>query len=134
MPFGGRLAPPPGRDHPGLGMLSEVAAWLLVMCETLGLDGVVFVPAHYYMAAVGQHRMRFLEPEDHARFETVRDAVAGLSFADADRAIDGGRAVDATPGEPVRWSAAPMAVPASRRLHALVRGPSYERALELVRS
>ncbi len=134
MPFGGRLAPLPGQEHPGLGMLSEVAAWLLVMCETLGLDGVVFVPAHYYMAAVGQHRMRFLEPEDQARFETVRDAVAGLSFAAADRAIDGGRVVDATTGEPMRWSPAPMVVPVSGRLQALVRGPSYERALEVARS
>ncbi len=133
IPFGGRLAPLPGQEHPGLGMLSEVAAWLVVMCETLGLDGVVFVPAHYYMAAVGQHRMRFLEPEDQARFETVRDAVAGLSVADADRAIDGGRVVDATTGEPLRWSPAPMVVPVSGRLQALVRGPSYERALELAR-
>jgi len=133
IPFGGRLAPLPGQEHPGLGMLSEVAAWLLVMCETLGLDGVVFVPAHYYMAAVGQHRMRFLEPEDQARFETVRDAVAGLSVADADRAIDGGRVVDATTGEPLRWSPAPMVVPVSGRLQALVRDPSYERALELAR-
>ncbi len=134
MPFGGRFAPLPGQEHPGLGMLSEVAAWLLVMCETLGLDGVVFVPAHYYMAAVGQHRMRFLEPEDQARFETVGDAVAGLSFAAADRAIDRGRVVDATTGEPMRWSPAPMVVPVSGRLQALVRGPSYERALAVARS
>jgi len=133
VPFGGRLAPLPGQEHPGLGMLNEVAAWLLVMCETLGLDGVVFVPAHYYTAALGQHRMRFLEPEDQARFEAVRDAVAGLSLADADRAIDDGRVVDADTGEPVRWLPTPMVVPVSGRLQALVQGPSYERALELAR-
>ncbi len=133
VPFGGRLAPLPGQEHPGLGMLSEVAAWLLVMCETLGLDGVVFVPAHYYTAAVGQHRLRFLEPEDQARFEGFRDAVAGLSLADADRAIGDGRLVDAATGEPVRWRPAAMVVPVSDRLKGLVRGPSYERALELAR-
>ncbi len=114
-------------------MLSEVAAWLLVMCETLGLDGVVFVPAHYYTAALGQHRMRFLEPEDQARFEALRDAVAGWSLAEADRAISDGSVLDAATGEPVRWRPAPMVVPVSGRLRALVSGPSYERALEAAR-
>lgn len=132
-PFAGRLAPLPGQEHPGLGMLGEVAAWLFVMCETLGLDGVVFEPAHYYTAALGQHRLRFLEPEDQARFEAVRDAVAGTSLADAERMIAQGEVVDDTTGEPIRWRPAPMVVPVSGRLKALITGPSYERALELAR-
>ena len=131
--FGGRFAPLPGQEHPGLGMLGEVAAWLLVICETLDLDGVVFEPAHYYTAALGQHRLRFLEPEDQARFEALREAVAGMSLADADRAIADGLVVDAETGEPVPWRPAPMVVPVSGRLKALVGGPSYERALEAAR-
>ena len=131
--FGGRFAPLPGQEHPGLGMLGEVAAWLLVICETLDLDGVVFEPAHYYTAALGQHRLRFLEPEDQARFEALREAVAGMSLADADRAISDGLVVDAETGEPVRWRPAPMVVPVSGRLRALVGGPSYEQALEAAR-
>ncbi len=126
--FTGRLAPLPEQEHPGLGLLSEVAAWLVVMCETLGLDGVVFVPAHYYTAALGQHRLRFLEPEDQARFETLRDVVAGMSLAAADRAIEEGHVVDAATGQPVRWRPAPMVVPVSGRLKALVTGPGYEQA------
>lgn len=131
--FGGRFAPLPGQEYPGLGMLGEVAAWLLVICETLDLDGVVFEPAHYYTAALGQHRLRFLEPEDQARFEALREAVAGMSLADADRAIADGLVVDAETGEPVRWRPAPMVVPVSGRLKALVGGPSYEQALEAAR-
>lgn len=133
-PFSGRLAPLPGQEHPGLGMLGEVAAWLQVMSESLGLDGVVFVPAHYYMAALGQHRLRFLEPEHQARFEAIREAVAGLGLADADRAIEAGRVVDERTGEPVRWHPAPMVLAVSDRLKALVQGPSYAAALERVRS
>jgi acetoin utilization deacetylase AcuC-like enzyme len=132
--FGGRLAPLPGQEHPGLGMLGEVAAWLLVVCETLGLDGVAFEPAHYYAAALGQHRLRFLEPKDQARFEALREAVAGMSLAEADRAIAEGQVVDAETGEPARWRPALMVVPVSGRLKALVGGPSYERALEAARS
>jgi acetoin utilization deacetylase AcuC-like enzyme len=132
--FGGRLAPLPGQEHPGLGMLGEVAAWLVVMCETLGLDGVVFVPAHYYTAALGHHRLRFLEPEHQARFEALQQAVAGMSLADADRAITEGRVVDGATGEPVRWHPAPMVVPVSPRLKGLVLGPSYEWAVGTARS
>jgi acetoin utilization deacetylase AcuC-like enzyme len=133
VPFGARLAPLPGQDHPGLGMLDEVAAWMIVVCETLDLDGVVFEPAHYYTAAVGRHRLRFLEPEDQARFEALQEAVAGMSLADADRAIAEGRVVDAATGEPVRWRPGPMVVPVSGRLKALISGPSYEGALEAAR-
>lgn len=126
--FTGRIAPLPGQEHPGLGLLGEIAAWLLVMCETLGLDGIAFVPAHYYTAAVGQHRMRFLEPEDQARFEALRDAVAGLSLAEADRAIAAGRVVDDATGEAVQWRPGPMVVPVSPRLRGLVDGASYREA------
>jgi len=131
--FGGRLAPLPGQEHPGLGMLGEVAAWLLVVCETLGLDGVAFEPAHYYTAALGQHRLRFLDPEDQARFEALREAVAGMSLAEAERAIAEGRVVDAETGEPARWRPALMVVPVSGRLKALIGGAGYERALEAAR-
>ncbi|PYP34610.1 MAG: hypothetical protein DMD46_16035 [Gemmatimonadetes bacterium] len=131
--FAGRLVPLPGQEHPGLGMLGEVAAWLIVMCETLGLDGVVFEPANYYTAALGQHRLRFLEPEEQARFEALHDAVAGMSLADAERTIGEGGVIDKATGEPVRWRPAPMVVPVSGRLQVLVTGPSYERALAVAR-
>ncbi len=131
--FGGRLAPLPGQEHPGLGMLGEVAAWLVVMCETIGLDGVVFVPTHYYAAALGRHRLRFLEPEDQARFEALQEAVAGMSLAEADRAIAQGGVMDDAAGEPVRWRPALMVVPVSGRLKALVAGPSYAELLARAR-
>ena len=123
--FTGRIVPLPGQEHPGLGLLGEVAAWLLVMCETLALDGIAFVPAHYYTAALGQHRLRFLEPEQQARFEALRDAVAGLSLAEADQAIAAGRVVDEATGEPAGWRPGPMVVPVNARLRGLVSGATY---------
>ena len=59
--------------------------------------------------------------------------MAGLTLADADRAVSDGRVVDAATGESVRWRPAPMVVPVSGRLQALVQGASYERALGLAR-
>ena len=132
--FGGPVAQLPGQEHPGLGLLGEVGGWLVVMCETLGLDGIAFTPAHYYMAVLGRHYLRFLEPRHQARFEALRDAVAGCSLPEANRMIDEGRVVDAESGEAVCWEAAPMVVPVSARLRALTGGKAYEEAVRRERA
>lgn len=126
-PFTGRLTPLPGQEHPGLGLLAELVGLLVVVCEALGLDGIVFEPAHYYTAALGQHHLRFLRPEDQARVEALHAAVADLSLAEAERAIAAGHVVNAA-GEPVRWQPAPMVYAVSERLRRLVAGPRYEDA------
>lgn len=108
--------PLPGQRHPGLGMLRDAAAMLILICDRLGLDGLLFVPSHYHLAAQAGHVLRFLRPEDAARYDAVREAVKGLHLADATRAIDEGRVVDADSGEPVEWQPAPMILPVSDRL------------------
>jgi acetoin utilization deacetylase AcuC-like enzyme len=126
--FTGRIAPLPGQEHPGLGLLSEMAGLLLVMCEALGLDGIVFAPAYYSTAALAQHHMRFLEPKEQARFDALRAAVAGLSLGEVDRALAEGRIVDAASGEVVRWRPVPLVLPVSAPLQGLVTGASYQGA------
>lgn len=125
--FTGRLTPLPDQEYPGLGLLAELVGVFVVVCETLGLDGIVFEPAHYYTAALGQHHLRFLRPADQARFEALRAVVADLSLAEAERAIAAGQVVNAA-GEPVRCQPAPMVFAVSEPLRRLVSGPGYELA------
>ena len=106
----------PGQEHPGLGLLREVVGLLVVMCDRLGLDGILFVPAHYYMAALGRRHLRFLSPEDAAVYEALRNAVAELSLAAATRAIEDGRVVDSASGEVIWWHTPPMVMALSKRL------------------
>ena len=40
----------PGQKHPGLGLLADVIALLIVACDRLQLGGLLFVPAHYHTA------------------------------------------------------------------------------------
>lgn len=108
----------PGQRHPGLGMLKDVAAMLVLICDRLGLDGVLFVPSHYHMAAQATEYLRFLHAEDRARFRAFRRAVGHLPLGEATRAVDRGRVVDAATGEPVRWEPVPMLLPVSDRLQA----------------
>jgi acetoin utilization deacetylase AcuC-like enzyme len=113
----GRVALP-GQEHPGLGMLREVSALLILICERLGLDGLLIVPSHYHIAALTTGHCRFVDPTDEARFEALREALAGTRLAEASRAIEEGRVVDRESGEPFRWKPAPMVLPFSDRLKA----------------
>lgn len=109
------LPPLPGQSHPGLGLLREVIAWLVLLCERLGLDGLASTPSQYYMAVLGQRHVRFVDPAARARFDAVRRALAGLSLVAAEQALAAGRVADAD-GRVVVWEPAVTVYPVSPRL------------------
>jgi len=120
----------PGQSYPGLGLLRNVVSMLVMACERLGLEGIVFTPSHYHLGVQSRRLMRFLEPLDEARFRAIRDSLDGLSLVDATRALEAGRLRDARTSEAVAWKPVPMVLPAGDRLRARVGGDSYETAVE----
>jgi acetoin utilization deacetylase AcuC-like enzyme len=108
--------PLPGQNHPGLGLLRDTTAILMMACERLGLDGISFVAGHYHLVAQSREYMRFAGLEDEVRFRATRKAVKGLSLAEATRAVDCGRVIDRATGDPVAWVPPTMVVPVSDRL------------------
>lgn len=120
-------APLPGQQHPGLGLLEEVVSILVLICDRLHLDGIHFVPSHYHLTAQSRRFLRFLDAADEGRFRAVQRAVAGLSLGDATRAIDAGRLIDDTTGEPFRPPPMPMVLPVTSALRRRVEGEEYER-------
>ncbi|UCD23006.1 MAG: histone deacetylase [Gemmatimonadota bacterium] len=106
----------PGQEFPGLGLLREIVALLVVVCEQIGLDGIVFVPAHYYMAALGRRHLRFVRNDDAIVFEAIRRAVAGLDLGTATNAMEAGRVIDRRTGDAISWHTPPMIMPISERL------------------
>ncbi len=132
--FGPGRQPLPGQKHPGLGMLRDAAAMLILICDRLGLDGVLFVPSHYHLASQAGEVLAFLEPEDAARFDAFHDAVADLPLAEATRAVDEGRVIDHATGESARWVPAPMVLPISDRLEGQMATPDRQERREEARS
>jgi hypothetical protein len=106
----------PGQKHPGLGLLAEIVALMVLMCEQVGLEGIVFVPAHYYMAALGRRHLKFVRPEDARIYAAISRAVSELSLAEATRAIEAGRVVHATDNSPVKWHTPLMILPVNEEL------------------
>lgn len=111
----------PGQTHPGLGMLREVVAWTVLLCERLKLDGLAFAPSQYYMAVLGRHQLQFLDPDAGARFAALQASLFGLQLAQAEAALASGRVIDAATGQPVAWEPGIAVYPVSDRMRALLR-------------
>jgi acetoin utilization deacetylase AcuC-like enzyme len=123
----------PGQRHPGLGLLQEVMALMVLACDRLHLDGVLFVPAHYHTAAQGRRRLRFLSPQADGRFRALEEALAGLPLPRAAAAVEEGRVIDGATGRPFRWEPAPLLLPVSARAEERVTGEAYEEAARAAR-
>lgn len=106
----------PGQKHPGLGMLKDTVALLIVACERLRLDGLVFVPSQFHVASQLHGRLFFLNPQALARYNALHRAFAGRSLAEGSRAIAEGRVVDTATGEVFRWQPETMVLPISEKL------------------
>jgi acetoin utilization deacetylase AcuC-like enzyme len=118
----------PGQEHPGLGMLRDTIALLILACERLQLDGILFVPAHYHTAVQSRRSLRFLEPEVEGRFRALERALAHLPLAAATHAVEAGQVVEAATGRPFVWQPGPMVIPVSPALRRRLEGEAYEAA------
>ncbi|MEW5853113.1 MAG: histone deacetylase [Myxococcota bacterium] len=123
-------APLPGQKHPGLGLSQEVVGLLLMACERLGLDGILYTPAHYHVAALSRRYLRYLHPSDEARFRAVERAGRGMKLAEVSWALNQGAVVDERTGHPVRMISEPMVLPLSDRLRHQVTSAAYEDEVE----
>lgn len=116
----------PGQQHPGLGMLRELFGWIVVLAETLELDGLFFHPSQYHLAALSRRYARFLHPEHEAMYRALERLLAGLPLPGATEALADGRIVDAVTGKAVRWEPYPLVIPVSERLKQQVSSEAYE--------
>ena len=116
----------PGQRHPGLGMLQDILALLVLACDRLQLDGLLFVHSHFHTVFQGKS-LRFLSPEDEGLLRSVRAALGGLPLAEASLAVAEGRVVDSRTGRPFQWTPRPMVLPVTDRLREQVEGEEHER-------
>jgi len=126
--FTAERPPLPGQRYPGLGLLQEVMALMVLACERLPLDGVLFVPGHYHTAAQGKRLLRFLSPIAEGRFRALQAVLAGLPLSEAAAAVEEGRVIDEATGRPFRWEPTPLLLPVSAAAKERVTGVSYDGA------
>ncbi len=127
----GRFSPArpalPGQKLPGLGMLRETMAAVVLICERLHLSGIIVTPSHFHAVVQARSQMRFLDPRSEGLFRVFQKALAPLSLGEATRAASNGQLRDAATGEPVYWTPSPMVLPVSAALRQRLESPDYER-------
>ena len=109
--FSARRPRLPGQEHPGLGLLRDFMGWLVVVCETHGLDGVYFVSAHYHVAMQSRRLVRPIDPGDEARLRCLKAALADLPLGEATRASRAGSRHGRAAGSPWRGGRSPPCCP-----------------------
>ncbi len=120
----------PGQKHPGLGLLPDIFALLVVACERMQLDGLLFVPSHFHTASQGRKHLRFVHPEDEALMRAVEKALSGAGLAEATHAVASGRLIDARTGERFAWRPRPLVLPASEALREHLNESGYQKKVE----
>ncbi len=108
--------PLPGQDHPGIGVLADVVAWLVTVAREMKLDGLGFRSSHYYIAALAHRHLRFVDPRRKGEFAVIQRATEHLSLAEASRAVAEGRIEDLATSTPIEWVDVAMVVPLSDAL------------------
>lgn len=114
--FSARLPRLPGQEYPGLGLLREVIAWVVLLAEQLGLDGLASVPSQYFMAVLGRHHVEFLDPRARERLLALCRVLGGMPLVDAERLLADGRVVEEETGTVVRWEPSVSVYPVSQRM------------------
>jgi hypothetical protein len=120
----------PGQKYPGLGLLTDIIALLIVACDRLQLDGLLFVPSHFHTASQGRKHLRFVHPEHDGLIRALDKALAGLNLAEATNAVATQRVVDARTGKKFEWRPMPMVLPVSTALNERLNDGEYQKKAE----
>jgi len=119
----------PQQSHPGLGLASDVIPLMILICDRLKLDGIVFVPSHYHLALKVRKHLHFLTVENRNWFEAVEKAVEGIPLTQATAIVARGDLCDRSSGDPVEWRPMPMVLAVSDQLKKRVELEKTETAL-----
>jgi len=124
----------PGQKHPGLGLLRDTTAVLVVVSERLGLDGLVYTPSQFHLARLGVDLAWCLRPQDEGRFQAVQKVLAGQRLSEAAETINAGKVIDSHTGEPWNWVPVQQVIPVSEELKKYFRSPEYLKIVTDTRS
>jgi acetoin utilization deacetylase AcuC-like enzyme len=115
----------PGQNYPGLGLLRDIGAVLVVLCERLELDGLVFTPSHFHLATLARPLALDRDPALEGRFQAIQKAVRGTPLREAAVAVESGRVVELPSGDPLRWQPTPLIIPVGKHCRAHFESDGY---------
>jgi acetoin utilization deacetylase AcuC-like enzyme len=124
----------PGQKYPGLGLLRDTTAVLIVLCERLDLDGLIFTPSHFHLGAMSRPLAFNPDPVEEGRFQAVMELLKDVRLREAARIVESGGMVEEETGEPLQWKPSPLVIPASARLKEHFAADEFTRLVKAARS
>ena len=120
----------PGQKYPGLGLLRETAAVFIVLAERLDLDGLIFTPSHYHLAAMSRPLGFSPDPQEEGKHRAVAALLKELRVREATQVVEGGHIWDAAAGQVLGWQPSPVIIPVSPRLKEHFASTEYQQQAE----
>ncbi len=120
----------PGQKYPGLGLLRDTAAVLVVLCERLELDGLAFTPTHYHLAALSRPLALCPDPVQEGRFRALKKAVSGLDLRSAGMAVESGKVMDDSSGDFFVWVPSRLVIPVSKNQKMGFESAEFRKLME----
>lgn len=123
----------PGQRHPGLGLARELILRIHAWAAAWGKDALVNFPEYYHNAVFYSELYRFASPVREGRFEALRRDLASMSVAQASRAVDSGKVLDAASGRRLLWEPGEMITPLTDRVRTALGSERYVSAVGAAR-
>ncbi len=120
----------PGQKYPGLGLLRDTAAVLVVLSERLDLDGLTFTPSHFHLAALSRPLAVCPDPAMEGHFQAVQKAVSGMDLRQASLAVESGRVVEASTGQVLHWTPSRLIIPVGQKMKRRFSSPEFRKAVD----
>jgi acetoin utilization deacetylase AcuC-like enzyme len=124
----------PGQKYPGLGLLRDTAAVLVVLCERLELDGLIFTPSHFHLAAMSRPLALNPDPIQEGRFQAVMALLKDVRLREAALLVERGGVLDLDTGQEMPWKPSPLVIPVSPGLKAHFEDGDFARQVEAAAS
>ncbi len=131
--FTAERPPLPGQRHPGLRLGRQLYLRVIGWAAAWGKDALLNYPEYFHNARFYAPPFSFLSPAEQGRFEALCRDLAALPVAEASGAVEAGRVVDDSTGEPVEWAPGEMIAPVTEPVRRYLAGAAYRDAAAATR-
>ena len=122
----------PGQQFPGLGLGKDVLSVIMLMAIRLKFSAMINVADHFHNAFIYAASFYFEKPEAAASMLAMKRFMEEqkLSLAETAWALEEGRILDVTAGQPFGWEPAVQILPLRSALEDRYQQPEYQEAIQ----
>lgn len=123
----------PGQKYPGLGLLRDTMAVMIILSERLDLDGLTFTPSQFHLASLARPMAVNPDPTAEGTFQAVMNLLKNVRLREAANLVETGKVICLREGVPFVWKPSALIIPVSSTLKAEFQSPKFTQQVETAR-